>query len=779
MHGVELIRDLAILLALAGCAGWIFQKLGLSVIVGYLIAGAVAGPRFMELAGGANIERVQELSQIGLVFLMFSIGLSLNLAKLKKLGPALICGGVLIAFGLYNVAKIAGLALGMDSSQSLFLAGMIMISSSAVIGKILQEIGAAHETSGQLALGLTIIEDLVAVAMLTFLGSVALVDSPHGETEQSTFQVLISLAGFMVLILSLALVFVPRFLSRLEKTDTSVDLQTILMVALVFGVAFFAVSMGHSSALGAMLMGAVVATTRFKAQVMRAFDGLHDLFAALFFVSIGMLLDISMLVQIWPTALILSALTLFLRPFVIVLALLVVGKRTADSVRASLLSIPLGEFTFIIAQLGVSSFILDSSYYAIAVTMVVITSTIAPPLMKYSLNIGLWVEKHQPIWLERILGLYQGLLQQIARKGSSSLIWKLTAPRLLQIVFQIALISSILLFSETIYEKSKSWQMNGQFFARDLDSFIGVLIAAIILIPAVSLWRNLSAISLIYAEIILPYRYRHHRLQYALELIFKMFFILAFAGWLFTILPITSTTLWVMGVGFVALIFLAVLLWRRVIRWHSGLEYEMAEALSEVGVEKKKHWISPTSWTRNCADWGLNLREVLLPDQAQVAGKKLSEIGLRQEFGSSLISIERQGYVITPPSADTVLYPRDNLLLLGKERDNEAAEAFLVKTRDQEQAPYDLFSDLVMEMIEITPGMAVEDKNLHELNLSPRYGVQVIGLERAGQRLIHISAQERLLPGDQVLILGTLDQIRALQRAWGEMRVDFEVANDS
>ena len=769
MHGLDLIRDLAILLALAGCAGWICQRLGLSVIVGYLIAGVAMGSRIIEAGGDAGAERIQELAQVGLVFLMFSIGLSLNLAKLKKLGPALICAGLMIAMGLYNGAKLLGSSVGMDPSQSLFLAGMVMVSSSAVIGKILQEIDAAHEISGQVAMGLTIVEDLVAVAMLTFLGSIALVDSPHSATQESTFKVVASLIGFMVLVTSLALVLVPRFLSKLEKSETSPDVQTILMVALLFGIAFLAVSMGHSAALGAMLMGAVVATTRFKTQIARAFEGLHDLFAAIFFISVGMLLDIGMLIQIWPTALILSALALFLRPFAIAIALLVVGKRTADSVRASLLSIPLGEFTLIIAQLGVVSSILDSSYYAVAVTMVLITSTAAPPLMKYSLDIGLWFERHQPRWLERVLGLYQGLLQQIALKGSSNLVWRLTAPRLMQAGFQIVLISSILIFSKVIYTKIESWGGNGFFFVRDLDWIIGVSMAAALLIPFVSLWRNLSVLSLIYAEVILPWRHRHGRLQSIFETMFKLVFLCMLSAWLFTLLPITQTTLWAMGIGATALMLFALVLWRRVIRWHSGLEYEIAEVLREAGAEKKKRWVSPMRWTRNCEDWGLDLKEVFLPDQAEAAGKTLAELNLRQSFGSSLISMERQGHVITQPSADMVLYPRDHLLLLGKERDNEAAEDFLMKTRDQALPPYDPFSDLVMEMVEVIQGTTVVGKSMGELDLSHKYGVQVVGIERNGTRLTHILPQERLLAGDQVLALGTLDQIRAVQHAWSEM----------
>ena len=214
MHGIQFIQDLAVILVVAGVVGWICQRLGLSVIVGFLAAGMVVGPYTPPFTLVSDVGRIQTLAQIGLVFLMFSIGLRLSVRKLRRMGLGLMvatCAGALI---MYYLARLLGAALGWSSTESLFLAGMLMVSSSAIISKILQETGENHERSGQLAMGISVLEDVVAIVMLTLLSSMA--QYGGGGPTASLGHTLGMLGAFVALAGIGGLLLVPWLLRRMS-----------------------------------------------------------------------------------------------------------------------------------------------------------------------------------------------------------------------------------------------------------------------------------------------------------------------------------------------------------------------------------------------------------------------------------------------------------------------------------------------------------------------------------------------------------------------------------
>ena len=180
MHGISFIQDLAVILVVAVVVGWLCQRIGLSVIVGFLVAGMVVGPFTPPFSLVTNVERIETLSQLGLVFLMFAIGLGLSVRKLRRLGFTLFLATATGAVLMYYLTRLLGVALGQNATESLFMAGMLMVSSSAIIGKILHETGANNERAGQLAMGISVLEDVAAVVMLTLLTSLVPVGGGEG-----------------------------------------------------------------------------------------------------------------------------------------------------------------------------------------------------------------------------------------------------------------------------------------------------------------------------------------------------------------------------------------------------------------------------------------------------------------------------------------------------------------------------------------------------------------------------------------------------------------------
>src|SRR5262245_29144462 len=215
MTGILFIGDLAVVLVAAGVAAWVCQRLGLSAIVGYLVAGAVIGPHTPPFALVADVDRVQTLAQVGLVYLVFSIGMNLSISRLKRLGLSIVAATAISAVIVLIGGRMIGWSLGWSVQASLFLAAMLMVSSSAIISKVLDELNLTHERPGQLALGVTVIEDVVAITMLTLLTSLV-----HfgGAKPPPLVPTLGALAAFIVFIALLSLLIMPKLLVRLSRS---------------------------------------------------------------------------------------------------------------------------------------------------------------------------------------------------------------------------------------------------------------------------------------------------------------------------------------------------------------------------------------------------------------------------------------------------------------------------------------------------------------------------------------------------------------------------------
>ena len=237
MGELDLVQDLAVVTFFAGIGGFLCQKIGLSSIVGFLLAGLLIGPHTPPFSIVIHEDRIEALSQLGLVFLMFSIGLDLSVGKLRRMGIGIVLAVAMGAILVFNIVRTICPFLGVSSSESLFVAGMLVASSSAIIGKILPETGLIHQRAGNLAMSITVLEDLVAVVALTFISSVA---QMHKGTEANLGRILGVLLVFVTVVVVVGLLLLPRSLQRLNRAGT--DLLTITVAGLVLGIAVLAVT---------------------------------------------------------------------------------------------------------------------------------------------------------------------------------------------------------------------------------------------------------------------------------------------------------------------------------------------------------------------------------------------------------------------------------------------------------------------------------------------------------------------------------------------------------
>lgn len=758
MHGLYLIQDLAVILVVAGLVGWVCQRIGLSVVVGFLAAGMVVGPYTPPFSLVSDPERIETLAQIGLVFLMFSIGLRLSIRKLRRLGASLVFAAFGGAILVYYLTRLLGLVLHWSPTETLFLAGMLMVSSSAIISKILQETGENHERSGQLAMGVSVLEDVVAVVMLTLLNSfVQLGGAGHGKGA-SLGQTLGTLGAFVVLAGVGGLLLVPWLLRRMSISADE-ELQTLGIAALLFGLAVVATRAGYSLALGAFLLGTIVAETSHRHQVERTFEGMRDVFSAVFFVAIGMQINVQDLVGSAGLIAGVAAFTLVARMLACSTALTIIGTSPRDALRTGLAVTPIGEFSFIIAQLGVTAAVVPARFYPLAVGVSLLTTLLAPLIVRRSPAIADALLARQPRWLEQGMRYYRGWLDQLQAQAKRNRLWQLSGKRFVQLGIEVLLVSGLLVFSSQMFVATERWLGPDLLFPNGLRVLFWTGLCLVLLAPLVAIWRNVSALSLLYAQVSTMGQPRAEQLARMVETVLKSLSATAIFVWLFLLMPEEGRTRWVLiAVGGVVLVTVAVL-WRKLVYWHSQLEVELHEVMTSA---ESKMTATSAPWLQAHGDWNLHMVDCVLPDLADAQGRKISDLELRAKFGCSIVGIERQGFMIPLPAPDSVLYPRDRVLLMGTTEQVKAGKAFLGAVSGAADA---LYEEIMMESLPVPMGSHVSGRTLGDLSLARTHGIQVVGVNRRGLRILNPSAEEHLYVGDELLALGAPARIREF-RTW-------------
>ena len=751
MDGIDFIQDLAIVLLGAGIAGVLCKRIGLSVIVGYLLAGIIIGPHTPPFSYIRDIERIETLSQLGLIFLMFGIGLGLSLTRLKKMGLSTLVATGLGAFFVLNLTQLLGKAAGWTPAQSLFIAAMFMVSSSAVIAKIIKEMNLAHERSGQLALGVTVLEDVVAVVMLAVLGA-QVASAEAGSPAIGTL--LIGLLAFVVLLVITGLLFIPRLLQRLD-TKGDPELQTIIVAGVLFLVALTAVKSGYSLALGAFLLGAIVAEMPQRTGVEKSFAGMRDMFSSVFFVSIGMMIEVKLMLGVWPWIVGLALFTMVARSLSTGLALMAVGIPPHEARRAGLSLMPLGEFTFVIAGLGVGAQVLPPEFYPIAVGVSILTVLLTPVINRQAEPLLVRIEKAEPRWLHRTLEIYHNWLVQLGNAHAGRLWWQLSRKRLLQVALEMLFVTGVLIFSERLLRAFQQSPFAEAWKPETAGLLFWAAIGILVLFPLFAIWRNLGATAMIFGELAAT----HSRIPGPLvENSVKILSALGLGYWLAYILPAQSLPSWGWMVIAAVLLIVFVTFSRRLIKLHSRWQSNLRDVFAEARLAETSR-TSP--WLEKSGSWGLRVQEFLVPERAACSGRSIVDLRIRSQFGCTIVEIDRQGHAIIAPEPAQAIYAGDRLLLLGTPEQIDAAREGLGNVKGIEEVPD--FDQARLERVTVPAGPRVGG-SLAGLQIQRQTGVVVVGVDHAGGRVVNPAGDQTIYEGYELLVLGTPEQVRRFKR---------------
>ena len=669
MGEVSILRDLAIVMIAAGVAALVFERLRLSKILGYVLAGVLIGPSVMGWVQSSAT--TQTLADVGILFLMFSLGLEFNLRKLRHAGPTAIFIAVLDVVIILWIGYQLGCAFGLGPIASLFFGAIICDSSTTVLSKTLKDMDQMHEDFSHIVFGATIIEDVLAIALIAILTGVA---STGGLHASSIFLQMGELVVFLVVLVVLGLLVVPRFLVYISKFHSE-ELSIITVMALGLGVSVLAVSLNFSLALGAFLIGAITAESRMIGRVEILVMPFRHMFGAAFFIAVGMLIQPALIVQHLPLIVGVTLLVILVKWLNCTAATLLMGNDLRTSFKTGVGMAQVCEFAFIIATLGLTLKVIPPVLYQVSVGVAVLTMLANPFLLR---NSDRWADRlgrFVPTSLRTNMGLYVQGVRRMAYRYNDNPVRKTVRRSISIILVNVAFVAAI--FGVAAYAAYHP----AQFLPEPLAQFGGRktlfwIVALLFSLPFfVASARKMHALGMIFAELVVPSpsaSSTHVRALIAALMLFAGIF-----GIAVLIFVLSSTLLPSRNVVVAVLILVGLVMW---LRWRSLIKiYSRAQSVLQDTFAQELPPPKPQAVPAMIgALLDHDLDAVTIHDHWGAVGKTLLELRLRTQTGASIMSVERGPDVILHPDVHFRFEPGDKVLLLGSRDQTDAARKCLI-----------------------------------------------------------------------------------------------------
>ncbi len=665
-HGIELLHDLAVVMLIAGITTILCHRLKQPVALGYIVAGFLIGPYSPPFELVQNEETIRGLGDMGVVLLMFSLGLEFNLRKLTRVGLSALVAALLEISLMIWLGYEVGRAFGWSKMDSIFIGAMLSISSTTIIVKALAELGKSREAFAEVIFGILIIEDILAIVLLAMLSGFAQTGTP--SAGQVGIEVL-KLAVFFAMVLVVGFIGVPRFFDYIARFKSD-ELFLVSALGLCFGVALVASHLGYSVALGAFLIGAVIAESRQIHKIEDLTAPVRDMFSAIFFVTIGMLIDPKMLLHYaWPIVL-LSLLVVIGKVVTCSFGVFVGGRDLRTSLSVGMGLAQIGEFSFIIATLGLTLHVTSDFLYPIAVAVSVITTLVTPYLIRNTDRAVAWIDRASPRPLMQALAVYTTWIGSFGQREVSPMIllvrrmgWQLLVNLLLTVgVFAVG--AWIAGWDDAYLPQA----IRAPEVHASLVWLAVMIVTAPIYLASV---RKIQAMSMLIAEVCVPMAATGQHGAAARTVIGQVFVLASFTVMTFLTVLLSTSILGSLEsmVPLLLLVTVAALLFRPIlVRIYSRAEIALHETLVEL---PRLRAAQPKPMPELLREAELETMEIP-PDSAMI-GRKLREIPLRQQTGASIVAIERTGQRLINPGPDESLVSGDRVLLLGQTEQLPAA----------------------------------------------------------------------------------------------------------
>jgi monovalent cation:H+ antiporter-2, CPA2 family len=674
MHHITFLQDLAVVMIIAAIVTVLFRRLKQPVVLGYILAGVIIGEHTPPVQLVTDKHTIQTLSELGVIFLMFSLGLEFSLRKLRAVGSTALIAAVLEILVMVWAGYQLGLAFGWSRMDSIFLGAILSISSTTIIVKALEELGKTKDRFAGLIFGILIVEDLLAIVMIALLSGYATTGSMVAADIGRT---VLQLAAFLGSVLVGGLIIVPRLLNWVAKFKSNETLL-ICVVGLCFGVSLLAVKLEYSVALGAFLIGAIIAEARQIVKIEALTHPVRDLFSAVFFVSIGMLIDPKLLLKYAVPILVITAVVVIGKVAACSFGAFICGNERRDSLRVGMGLAQIGEFSFIIATLGLSKKVTSDFLYPIAVAVSALTTLFTPYLIRASDSVVSWFERHAPRRLAAKLDAYTRWVGDLRENRRGSMAAGFLRKWAWHIALNFLLVAAVFITAGALRGRALAWWPNVPGGDDGIKAMLWLAAMFVSLPMLIASVRKLEAIAMLISEASVNRAAAGEATDAYRAVIRNTILFAGCAGFVLLLIVLSSAILpsWKVLIGAAVIIAAAYLLLRRSFtRLYSKAQAALFETFAEQPQKQPESSTVIPAMMREA-----KLKVVVLTDKAPGAGKLIVELRLRSETGASIVGIERDGENIINPGPDEELKAGDRILLLGTRAQLESAAALLTGT---------------------------------------------------------------------------------------------------
>lgn len=763
-----LISDLAVVLVAAAATALLFHRLRLPLVLGYLAAGLVVGPHVPPAGLIADPENVRLLAQLGVLFLLFSLGLDFHLGKLRRVGGLALTAGTLEVALMVGMGFVVGSMFGWARTDALFLGAMLAISSTTIIVKVLSELGRLRMASTQAIFGILLVEDVVAVVIIALLSSLALTGT---ITVATVAGLLIRVAIFVLAALVMGMVIVPRAVDYVAKIRVE-EVLILFAVAIAFALSMMALLLGLSIALGAFIAGAVVAESRASAAVERRIQPLRDVFAAVFFVATGILIDPADVLAHWPAILILATVTIFGKVLAVGFATFVAGFPPREAIRVGVGMAMIGEFSFVIATLGAEQGVTSGFLLPIAVAVSAATAIVTPPLIRNSDKLVDLLARRAPRPVREYAHTYSSWVERARRGGEdaeafsgrydmNALMRALSYAAILIASGFVATYVSLYLHVELDATLERPALLTAGVFA-------GWLLLAVPLIVGLARAVRELVDNLVYV-VVPPRLTTGGRGQAAASVLRNTLY--AFLAILVTLIAFAAGAAFLpplpLVIGTVLMVgFLAFVLRGSIRRLNRQLEQAVDTVFQAEAPPGQRD--SVLALIRERYPWDMHVQSLIVPPNSRAANRRIRDLQLPQRTGASIVTHERDGVQTVNPPPDTIVLPGDTIGVLGERQQVSDARKLLTTESSPEARPVGTAQDgIEIEEIDVLAGSPLAGHTLAGSRLRETTGASIVGLRREGVPILNPAPVLRLQVGDTVVVLGSPAQVAAARRMFG------------
>ena len=757
-----IFSDLALILVTAGVTTVIFKWLKQPLVLGYIIAGLLIGPYFPWFPVINDHESVEVWSEIGMVFLLFAIGLEFSFKKLRKQAGTVGITALTELISMCIIGFLLGKVMGWSQMDSIFLGAMLSMSSTTIIAKAFDDLKMKGERFTGSVIGVLVVEDLAAILMMVVLSTMAVSATLDGKELMMSVVRLV----FFLLVWYVGGVFLIPTILKWARKFMSEETLTVFAVGLCFFMVWLANKAGFSSALGAFIMGSILAETLEAEMIHKLTTPIKNLFGAVFFVSVGMMVNPAILVQYWWQILVITIVVVVLKSLSSGLGMLFSGDNLHNAVRAGMCFGQIGEFSFIIATVGMSFGVIDDFLYPIIVSVSIITTFLTPYMIKGGEPLFHWIEKKVPDSWKNGLGSQEKAVKSM--NGEEMTMKSYLLSQLKNLVLYASIIIALMLICFSLCRFIE------EYVPQPISGLVSLAVTLVVMSPflwAVAFKHGMKKTT---GKLMAECQFNKN----SIKLIFILRIILVWGVAVNIHNHYLGTEFWdslglqnapnhliALGLSVIYVIVLRVI--TPVMHWYETIEHRFLENMNKR--ETLKSFVLPEVLQEN-----FTMEKMALSPKSQYVGKRIRETDFRPTYGASVVCVDRADEILDLPRRDFILYPADEVTFIGTEEQLaklrpfvEVEDDVLIKERPE--------SDVDIHNSVVGPNSRYAGVSLHDSDLLNRFNVMVIAIQRDDEFFLNPQASFVFQHGDIVWFVSTETNAKALmQYAYGTEQLSTE-----